>query len=145
QGDSFIVVFAGARDAVAAAVAAQRALAAHPWPAGAAVRVRMGLHTGEPARTATGYVGLDMHRAARIMAAGHGGQILLSQATAALARDLLPEGVSLQDLGEHRLKDLPHPEWLFQLVVPGLGSDFPSLRSLDEFPNNLPLQLTPFV
>ncbi|MCI0398525.1 MAG: tetratricopeptide repeat protein [Chloroflexi bacterium] len=146
QGDAFFVVFRHAADAVAAAVAAQRALAAHPWPQGAAVRVRMGLHTGEPLLTEEGYyVGLDLHRAARVCAAGHGGQVLLTQATCNLALNDLPFGVSLLELGEHRLKDLLRPEHLYQLVIPGLTADFPPLRSLEAFIHNLPIQLTSFI
>src|SRR5438067_7824630 len=116
QGDAFFVAFGRAADAVAAAVAAQRALAAHPWPDGEAVRVRMGLHTGEPTLTPGGYVGLDVHRAARLCAAGHGGQVLLSRTTRDLVEQELPDGVDLRDLGEHRLKDLPRPERVYQLV-----------------------------
>jgi predicted ATPase/class 3 adenylate cyclase len=145
QGDAFFVVFARATDAVSAAVAAQRALASHDWPNGVTVRVRVGLHTGEPQRTAEGYVGLDVHRAARIMSAGHGGQVLLSQATCSLVEQDLPEGVSLRDLGEHRLKDLGRPVRLFQLVISDLPADFPPLRALESFPNNLPVQPTPFL
>jgi class 3 adenylate cyclase len=125
QGDSFFVTFARARDAVAAAAAAQQALDTHPWPEGVTVRVRMGLHTGEPQLAASGYVGLDVHRAARISAAGHGGQILLSQTTRDLCEPELPPGASLRVLGTHRLKDLPRPEALFQLVLPDLPADFP--------------------
>src|SRR6266571_2539840 len=124
QGDAFFVVFARATDAVSAAVAAQRALASHPWPKGVAVHVRVGLHTGEPQQTADGYVGLDVHRAARIMSAGHGGQVLLSQATRELVEHTLPGGVALRDIGEHRLKDLQRPSHLYQLVIAGLPSDF---------------------
>jgi predicted ATPase/class 3 adenylate cyclase len=138
QGDAFFYVFVRATQAVVAAVAAQRALAGHPWPEGAAVRVRMGLHTGEPRRTADGYAGIDLHRAARICAAGHGGQVLLSDVTAAAARQALPDGVRLRDLGAHRLKDLAQPEHLYQLDVWGLPVDFPPVRSLDARPNNLP-------
>ncbi len=130
QGDAFFVVFARAADAVSAAVAAQRALAAHAWPEGVEVRVRMGLHTGEPSLVAEGYVGVDVHHAARIMSAGHGGQVLLSQATRELVEHTLPEGVSLRDLGEHRLKDLQRPSHLFQLVIAGLPVDFPPLKTL---------------
>lgn len=115
QGDAFFVTFARASNAVAAAVAAQRALASQPWPEGVSVRVRMGLHTGEPQLTAAGYVGLDVHRAARIMSCAHGGQILLSQTTRALVEHDLPTGVSLRELGAHRLKDLHQPIYLFQL------------------------------
>ncbi len=139
QGDSFFVAFGRAEDAVAAAVEGQRALEAHLWPDGGAVRVRMGLHSGEPIPVADRYVGLDVHRAARICAAGHGGQVLLSHATRALVEHDLPTGVSLHDLGVHRLKDLPHPERMFQLLIPGLSAEFPPLRSLDARPNNLPL------
>src|SRR6266702_8444926 len=145
QGDAFFVAFARASDAVTAAVAAQRALADHPWPQGATVRVRMGLHTGEPSQTAEGYVGLDLHRAARIMSAGHGGQVLLSYTTRDLVEQTLPQGVSLLDLGAHRLKDLQQKSQLYQLVIAGLPADFPPLKTLDSSPNNLPLQPTPFI
>ena len=131
QGDSFFVVFSRATQAVAAAVAMQRALAAEAWPEGGAVRVRIGMHTGEPIRTTEGYTGLDVIRGARIKEAGHGGQVLLSKSTAALVEDALMDGLSLGDLGAHRLKGLPHPERIFQLIIPDLPADFPSLRSLD--------------
>ncbi len=145
QGDAFLVVFPRARDAVSTAVAAQQALQKHPWPDGASLQVRMGLHTGEPISNTDRYVGLDVHRAARIGAAGHGGQILLSEAVRGLAvRDLPPE-VSLRDLGSHWLKDLQEPEHIFQVVHPDLPSGFPRLKSLDALPNNLPRQLTSFI
>ena len=131
QGDSFFVVFARATQAVAAAVAIQRALAAAAWPEGGAVRVRIGLHTGEPIRTTAGYTGLDVIRGARIKEAGHGGQVLLSKSTAALIEDALISGLSLRDLGAHRLEGLPRPERVFQLVIPDLPADFPPLQSLD--------------
>ena len=131
QGDSFFVVFVRATQAVAAAVASQRALAAEAWPDGGIVRVRIGMHTGEPIRTAQGYTGLDVIRGARIKEAGHGGQVLLSKSTAALIEDALMGGLSLRDLGPHRLKGLPHPERIFQLVIPDLPADFPPLQSLD--------------
>ena len=145
QGDSFFVAFARATDAAEAAVEMQRALAFHAWPNGVTVRVRMGLHTGEPSQTAEGYVGLDVHHAARIMGVGHGGQVLLSQTTRDLVEHDLPGGVSLQDLGAHRLKDLQHPSHLFQLVIAGLPADFPPLLTLDRRPNNLPIQFTTFI
>jgi len=145
QGDAFFVAFTRATDAVAAAVDAQRTLARYAWPEGVAVRVRMGLHIGEPELTSVGYTGLDVHHAARIMAAGHGGQVLLSQTTRDLVEHDLPEGVSLRDLGAHHLKDLQHPSHLFQLVIVGLPADFPPLRTLDVHPNNLPVQPTPFI
>src|SRR6266581_8418499 len=145
QGDAFFVAFARATDAVAAAAAIQRALAEHAWPEGASVRVRIGLHTGEPKLTADGYIGMDVHHAARVMSAGHGGQILLSPTTRQLVKQHLPAGASLQDLGEHRLKDLQRPSHLFQLSLQGLPSDFPPLKTLDAHPNNLPIQPTPFI
>jgi class 3 adenylate cyclase len=131
QGDSFFVVFPRATQAVAAAVAIQRALAAEAWPEGGVVRVRIGLHSGEPIRTAEGYTGLDVIRGARIKEAGHGGQVLLSKSTAALIEDALIDGLRLLDLGTYRLKSLPRPERIFQLLIPDLPADFPPLRSLD--------------
>jgi predicted ATPase/class 3 adenylate cyclase len=142
QGDSFFVAFPTARDALAAAVEAQRALAGASWPEGGTVRVRMGLHTGAPQPVGDHYVGLDVHRAARIAAAGHGGQMLLSEATRALVEHDLPVGALLRGLGVHRLKDLPQAEPLYQLVLDGLPSDFPPLRTLHAPPNNLPIQPT---
>lgn len=131
QGESFFVAFRRAKDAVAAAADAQRDLAAHPWPEGAEVRVRMGLHTGEPKVGEERYVGLGVHKAARIGAAGHGGQVLLSRTTRELVEDELPPGVTIRDLGERRLKDLDRPERLSQLVVEGLPSEFKPLNTLD--------------
>lgn len=145
QGDSFFVVFARAYDAVAAAAEAQRALAKHQWPEGQTVRVRMGLHTGEPRLRPTGYVGLDVHRAARIAGAAHGGQVVLSETTRDLVADGLPAGTGIRDLGDHRFKDLDRAHRIFQLVVPGLPATFPPLRSLDARPNNLPVQPTPLL
>jgi class 3 adenylate cyclase/DNA-binding NarL/FixJ family response regulator len=128
QGDAFFVAFQRAKEAVAAALAGQRAVAAHSWPRQAVVRVRMGMHTGEPAVAAERYIGLGVHRAARICAAAHGGQILLSQSTyAVLFDDVLPD-LRFRDLGEHALKDLDRPERIYQLVVPDLPSEFPPLR-----------------
>jgi YVTN family beta-propeller protein len=131
QGDSFFVAFRRAKDAVAAAVAAQRDVAAHAWPDGADVKVRMGLHTGEPHVGEDRYVGLGVHKAARIGAAGHGGQVLLSRTTRELVEDELPSGVTIRDLGERRLKDLERPEQLSQLVIQGLPSEFGPLQTLD--------------
>jgi predicted ATPase/class 3 adenylate cyclase len=144
-GDGFFVAFQRATHAVAAAVAAQRAMAGYPWPEGLPVRVRIGLHTGEPTLAAGGYVGLDVHRAARICAAGHGGQTLLSQTTRTLVEYDLPAGVTLRDLGAHRLKDLQRPERLSQLVIPELPADFLPLKSLDSRSHNLPVQPTPLI
>ena len=129
EGDSFFVVFDSATDAVRCCVAAQRALSGHDWPGGTAVRVRMGLHSGEPVRHEDGYVGLDVHRAARIAAVAHGGQVVLSEATRQLAGARLPAGVSLRDLGLHRLKDIEAPEHIYQLVAAGLPERFPPLKS----------------
>jgi predicted ATPase/class 3 adenylate cyclase len=145
QGDAFFVAFARATDAVSAAVAVQRAIFTHAWPHDVTIRVRIGLHTGEPQLVSEGYVGLDVHRAARIMSAGHGGQVLLSLTTCPLIEQDLPDDVHLRDLGEHRLKDLGCPMHLFQLVISGLLADFPPLKTLDSFPNNLPAQPTPFL
>jgi predicted ATPase/class 3 adenylate cyclase/DNA-binding CsgD family transcriptional regulator len=130
EGDSFFVVFASAQDAVRSCVAAQRALSAHDWPDGVAVRVRMGLHSGEPTRHEDGYIGLDVHRAARIAATAHGGQVVLSEATRLLLGSRLPADVSLRDLGLHRLKDIEAPEHIYQLAAPGLPERFPPLKSL---------------
>jgi class 3 adenylate cyclase len=127
-GDSFFVAFGRAREAVAAAIDGQEALAAHAWPNGDGVRVRMGMHTGEPLVGPEGYVGLGVHRAARICAAGHGGQVLLSDATRQLVQDDMPAEVELRDLGTHRLKDIDRPEHLFQAVPVGARADFPPLR-----------------
>jgi predicted ATPase/class 3 adenylate cyclase len=145
EGDSFFVAFRTPAEAVRAAAAIQRGLDTSDWPNGAVVRVRMGLHTGEATLGAIGYVGIDVNRAARIAAAAHGGQVLVSEATRALVEHALPEAISLRDLGQHRLKDIAHPEHLYDLVIDGLPADFPPPRSLDARPNNLPLQLTSFV
>jgi YVTN family beta-propeller protein len=116
---------------VAAAVDAQRDLAAHPWPEEAQIKARMGLHTGEPKVGAERYVGIGVHRAARIGAAGHGGQVLLSSTTRELAEEDLPPGITIRDLGERRLKDIEQPQHLYQLVIEGLENDFAQLRTLD--------------
>jgi class 3 adenylate cyclase len=125
QGDAFFFSFARAKDAVAGAVAAQRELAAHQWPDGAAVNVRMGLHTGEPTIGEEGYLGMDVVRAARICSAGHGGQILLSETTRALVGNNVPEGAAIRDLGQAHLKDIQH-ERIFELSLD--DRDFPPLK-----------------
>lgn len=130
QGDSFFFAFFRAADAVRFASETQRTLSAHTWPNGAKPRVRMGLHTGEPMLARTGYVGMDVHRAARIGAAGYGGQVLLSQTTSALVENELPEGTALVDLGEHKLKDLRYPVHIIQLSIEGLLSEFPPLKAI---------------
>ena len=145
EGDGYFAAFPRAKDAVDAAVAMQRALRAHVWPAEVVLRVRIGMHTGEPIATGTGYVGVDVHRAARISAAAWGGQVLISRATEVLVTQSLPAAVSLLDLGEHRLKDLREAEHLYQVVHPDLLTEFAPLRSLSALPNNLPLQLTSFI
>ena len=145
EGDAFFAVFSVATDAVAAAASAQYALNAHAWPEATAVRVRMGIHTGLGVRGADGYVGLDVHRAARIGAAAHGGQILLSSATRALVEHDLPSGVTIRDLGPHRMKDIELPERLHQLVIDGLPADFPPVRAIGDRPTNLPPESTSFV
>ncbi len=145
EGDAIFAAFPSAREALIAAITAQQSILRHRWPNGAAVRVRMGLHTGEPRVTEAGYVGMDVHRAARISAAAHGGQILLSDTTHALVVKDLPAGVSLRDLGQHRLKDLAHPHRLFQVLAADLPAEFPPIRSVYFLPNNLPRQLTSFV
>ena len=146
EGDAFFVAFPSAPNAVAACVASQTVLAAHGWPDGLSIKVRMGLHTGEAQVTeAADYLGIDVHRAARIASAGYGGQVLVSESTRALVLGALPDDVTLLDLGEHRLKDLVRAEHIYQLVVPGLPGEFPPLKSLDATPNNLPTQMTTFV
>lgn len=145
QSESFFISFPTARNAVSAAIAIQRAMAEHPWPDTMTVRVRIGIHTGEPTLALAGYVGIDIHRAARICTAGHGGQVLLSSATQTLVQNNLPPGAIVRDLGKHLLKDLQAREHLFQLVLDGLPSEFPPLRSLNALPNNLPLQLSRFI
>ena len=128
QGDAFFYSFTRAREAVRAAVDGQRALAGHSWPQGAEVRVRMGLHTGEPTVGDEGYVGLDVVRAARICSAGHGGQILLSETTRALVGNELPKGVSVRDLGRQHLKDIQH-EHLYELALDEEHREFPPLKA----------------
>jgi class 3 adenylate cyclase len=131
QGDAFFVAFARPRNAVLAAVAAQKSLRSEPWPDGAEVRVRMGIHTGPVELAGDRYVGLAVHRAARICAAGHGGQVLLSEATRAMLEDDEHElrELRLRDLGSHRLKDFHRPIRIFQLVAAQLPEDFPALRA----------------
>ncbi len=130
QGDSFFVAFGRATDAIACAMEAQRRLAEHAWPQGVNVWVRMGLHTGEPLVAATGYVGIDVHRAARIGAVGHGGQVLLSQTTRDLVYMDLPELTGLRDLGSYKLKDIRFPQQIYQLEIEGLPAEFPPLKTL---------------
>ena len=129
RGDEFFIAFQGAKNAVAAAVEIQRALVTHAWPEGVDLRIRIGIHTGEPTMDGADYLGLDVHRAARICAAGHGGQVLLSETTRNLVRGSEPPGVTATELGEYHLKDLERAERIFQLVAPDLPSEFPPLRT----------------
>ncbi len=144
-GDGLHAAFATAPQSLQATLTAQRTLQAQPWEPPLAVR--MGLHTGDCQQRDADYYGPALNRAARLMAAGHGGQTLLSAATQELVRDHLPAGASLLDLGKHRLKDLGRPEQVYQLLHPGQPADFPPLCSLDNpaLPNNLPQQVTSFI
>jgi predicted ATPase len=144
EGDSFFVVFSTSEAAVAAAAQAQRELAEFAWPGGEEVRVRIGIHTGSPQVHDGGYVGMDVHRAARIAAAAHGGQIVISEATAKLVTDRLPAHATLRDLGRHQLKDIPEAEHLFQVSVAGLQVEFVPLKTLGAV-SSLPPRATPLV
>ena len=144
QGDAFFAVFARTLDAITAAVTIQRAMIAHSWAEHVTVLARIGLHTGEPQLSSEGYVGLDVHHAARIMSVGHPGQILLSQTTHDLIQYALSEDMFLRDLGEHRLKDIQQPTHLFQLSCPDLPTDFPPPRSLNTPLWNVPFRRNPF-
>jgi predicted ATPase/class 3 adenylate cyclase len=145
EGDSFFCVFASAIDACQAAATAQRSLASYTWENRQALRVRMGLHTGEAPLVGNEYIGLDVHQAARVAGAAHGGQVVISDTTRGLVEGNLKPGLRLRDLGTHRLKDLAQPERLYQLVIEGLQETFPALRTLDATQNNLPTQMTSFV
>jgi predicted ATPase/class 3 adenylate cyclase len=145
EGDAFFGVFPEAGAAVAAAIDAQRALSGHAWPSDGAMRVRMGLHSGEAHLAGDDYGGFEVNRAARIAAAGHGGQIVLSEPTRLLADAVLVDGVSVRDLGRHVLRDVPVPELLFQLDIPGLRSAFPPLRTSRPTDGNLPQRMTSFL
>ncbi len=146
-GDGCVAAFENAVDAFSASLAIQQSLQAESWPEiqPQAVRVRIGIHAGEAEQRLGDFFGPVLNRAARLMSVGHGGQVLVSNAAAELGRDFLPPGLSLVDLGEHRLKDLVRPEHIFQLAHPALADHFPPLKSLDSYPNNLPVQLTSFV
>ncbi len=146
-GDAFHAVFAEADSALSAVLAAQHGLVTEPWPTSRPIRVRMSLHTGVCEERDGDYFGPVVNRAARLEAAAHGGQVLISGATAELLSERLPDGVSLIGLGQHRLKDLGRPEQVFQLRASFLPADFPPLRSLDnpELPNNLPCVVSPFI
>jgi len=144
-GDAFCAAFHNVADAIAASLDAQQRLAAEDWTGVDGLKVRMAIHTGNTDERDGDYFGPAVNRVARLLAIGHGGQVLVSGASADLSQGELPPGAALRDLGEHRLKDLTHPEQVYQLVAPELASDFPPLRSLEALPNNLPLQITSFV
>src|SRR5215204_7692020 len=144
-GDAFCAVFPTVPDAVATAIDAQRNIAETTWEEVEPIRVRMAVHVGAAEERDDDYFGPAVNRVARLLSAGHGGQVLLSLPAAELAHDALSPGVVLRDLGEHRLKDLERAERIFQVVAPDLPADFPALATLDARPNNLPLQSTPFI
>ena len=144
-GDAFCAAFATAPDGLRAALAAQRALFAEPWGDVGAIRVRMALHTGAVEERDGDYFGPPVNRVARLLSAGAGGQVLVSAVTRELVRAGLPEGCDLRDLGDHHLKDLGQPEHVYQLVAADLPADVPALKTLDTFPNNLPVELTSFI
>ena len=144
-GDAFCAAFPTALEALQSALSAQQALVTEPWPQETPIRVRIALHTGTAQERDRDYFGRPVNRVARLLAIGHGEQVLLSQATYEQAHDHLPQGYHLKDLSSHRLKDLQQPEHVFQLVAAGLPSAFPPLRSLQAFANNLPVQLTSFI
>jgi predicted ATPase/class 3 adenylate cyclase len=143
-GDGLLAVFERPGAAVGAATAAQRALEEHPWPMSSPLRVRMAIHSGDAEIRDHDYFGPSLNRVARLLAIGHGGQVLVSAAGAALVADDLPPGATLLDRGEHHLKDLARPEHVYQLAAPGLATDFPPLRS-GAAPTNLPADLTTFI
>jgi len=144
-GDGLHAVFARASDALSACLSAQQAFLQEEPKKPASIRVRMALHTGSAQEREGDYFGSCVNRAARLMAMGYGGQVLVSEVTQGLVKESLPEGASLKDLGLHRLKDLTAPERVFQLIHPSLPAEFPTLKSLDSLPTNLPIQLTSFI
>jgi predicted ATPase/class 3 adenylate cyclase len=144
-GDAYSAAFSDPANAIGAAVAAQRALREASWPELCEIRVRMAVHTGVAHERGDHYYGPALNRCARILSSAHGGQIVISRGTEQLVQDRLSPGTTLKDLGEHQLRDLGHPEHLFQIIAPGLTSDFGALRTLDPSLNNLPLQLTSFI
>src|SRR5579872_6308033 len=144
-GDAFCAAFSTAPDALAAALDAQRTLTAEPWPAETPLRVRMALHTGAVEHRDSDYFGQPLNRIARLLSAGHGGQVLVSASTYELIRDHQPQSASVRNLGDKRLRDLDRAEHIYQLLHPDLPSEFPPLRTLDALPNNLPLQTTSFI
>ena len=144
-GDAFQAAFDSTAQALAAAADAQRALRSEAWPLPSPLLVRMIVHTGVVEEREDDYVGPALNRAGRLLAACHGGQTLLTAASAELVKDTLPQGVTLRDLGAHRLRDLTHSEHIYQALIEGVPSDFPPLKTLDGRPNNLPLMPTPLI
>src|SRR5262245_40924762 len=145
RGDGVHAVFVTADAAVRAAVACALALQDERWSVTETLRARIGIHTGVADLRDGDYFGSDVNRAARLEGIAHGGQVVCSQATVDLARDRLGDGAAFVDLGEHQLRDLSRPEHVYQVVAPGLGSDFPPLRSMDAFPGNLPRRASSFI
>ena len=145
EGDSILAVFRQATDALTCALNAQRSLQQESWPAGADMKVRIALHTGEAELRSDHYVGAPLYRCSRLLAVAHGGQVLISGATEQLVADSLPDRVSLRDLGQHGLRDIPRPEHIYQLLHPDLAAQFPPLRSIGAERTNLPEPLTTFV
>ena len=136
EGDSFLAVFTNAADAVACATHIQVALRAEPWGLGTGIPVRVAIHTGQAEFASSHYVGHSLYRCARLMAIGHGGQILISKATEEIVSNALPDEAGLLDLGEHRLRDMSRLEHVFQLLHPALERDFPALNSLEQKRSN---------
>ncbi len=145
MGDSVCAVFESPSEALAAAAAVQRAIAAADFGDVGPIKIRVAMHTGEAEQRDADYFGPALNRVARLLSAGHGGQVLLSQSTHSLVRDQMPSGLEVKSLGEHKLKDLERPEVVYMLIADGLEKEFPALRSISEMPNNLPLQVTSFV
>lgn len=145
EGDSILAVFPRAADAIACAVEIQREFAAQSWPEGGHLHIRVAVHTGEAELRGGHYFGPAVYRCARLLASGHGDQVLVSQATHDVVVDTLPGGVALRDLGQHRLRDLERPERIFQLTAPGLRAEFPPLKSMDPLRHNLPISPTRFI
>src|SRR5436190_10630638 len=144
-GDAFCAAFARPSDALDAALDTQEAMQAEPWGELETLRVRVALHTGAAQERGNDYFGPALNRVARLLSAGHGSQTLLSQSTYEAVRSHLPPSLELRDMGERRLKDLTRPEHIYQVVVSGLPSEFPPLKTLDYRPNNLPRQTTAFI
>jgi class 3 adenylate cyclase len=144
-GDAFCCAFSDAGDAIRTALAAQIVIGEEQWETPRPIRVRMSIHTGSARERDNDYFGPPVNKVARIESLAHGGQVIMSRITADLVKEILPEGVTLREMGSHRLKDLATPEDIYQLVHPDLPKDFPPLKSMDALPNNLPVQTTPLI